>query len=216
MVKGKVREEDLMFAKLFGGPVVQLVEYENGRLLFRSKKPFESGQLQDLKVAGREGKPARIKAVLKACRPIEDGGYACSAGVDDPGYQRELSRLSAYSQRPQPGLRQWVRKPRQLDIESPDFQATSIDISAGGMQVRTASQLSTRQTLRIVLAPGLNCTAKVAWVRGERAGLEFCQEDSVTQMLLERFASGRACCSTTDKNKPALDVIAPPSYQSYT
>lgn len=205
-----------MFAKIFGGPVVQLVEYENGQLLFRSKKPFQTGQLQDLKVAGRQAKPAKIKAVLKACRPIETGGYACSANVADPGYQRELSRLSAYSETPQPGLRQWVRKARHLEIESPDFKATSIDISAGGMQVRTATDLSTRQTLRINLAPGLNCKAKVAWVRGERAGLEFCQEDAVTQMLLERFASGRASCSTTDLAKPAGKVIAPPSYQSYT
>lgn len=204
-----------MFGKVFGGPVVQLVEYESGRVVFKSKKEFTIGCRVSVRVAGRLGKPAKVQGVLEACRPLECGGYACLATVEDQGHCRELDRLSNYRETPEPGLRQSVRHLREIPIEGPDFQATTIDVSAGGLQLATAGSLVVGQTLSLTLTPGLTCRARVAWIGPGRAGVEFIEIDAVTKMLLERFACGRAvhCSSLSGTSASPLSLITPPDYQ---
>ena len=204
-----------MFGKIFGGPTVQLIEYQGGNLLFRSKKEMKPGEELDLKVAGRGGKPARVKGVLSACRPVSSGGFICTARIEDLAHHRELARLEAFSPEVDPDIRQHPRKAREVEIDCPDLKATTVDVSAGGVQVKTRTPLRISQILRINLMPGLTCQATVTWVSGERAGLEFCiEDDAATQVLLERFASGRII-PTADKPAPAKQsVMPPPDYES--
>jgi hypothetical protein len=207
----------MMFGKIFGGPTVQLIEYQGGSLLFRSKKELTPGKELDLKVAGRGGKPARVKALLGSCRPIASGGFACTARVDDLAHHRVLARLETFSSTSDPDLRQHPRKSRKVEIDCPDLKATTVDVSAGGVQVSTRTPLTVSQILRLNLMPGLTCQAKVTWMNGERAGLEFCiEDDAATQLLLERFASGRVM-PTAEKQKPTPQklVAPPPDYESF-
>ena len=157
-----------MFGKIFGGPTVQLIEYEGGNLLFRSKKELTPGKEFDLKVAGRGGKPARIKGLLGACRPIASGGFACTARIEDLAHHRVLARLDAFSSNEEPDLRQHPRKARKVEIDCADLQGTTVDVSAGGVQVSTRTPLTVSQILRLNLIPGLTCQAKVTWLNGER------------------------------------------------
>ncbi|MFA7484275.1 MAG: PilZ domain-containing protein [Vulcanimicrobiota bacterium] len=204
-----------MFGKIFGGPTVQLVEYQGGTLLFRTKKEFKTGEELDLKVAGRGGKPAKVKGTLEACRSVASGGYVCTARVDDLAHQRELSRLEAFTVEVDPDIRQHPRKVREVEIDSPDLQGQTVDVSAGGVQVRTRTPLRVSQIVHLHLMPGLNCQAKVTWVSGERAGLEFCiEDDASTKVLLERFASGRTVPSADQPAPTKKTVLPPPDYES--
>lgn len=204
-----------MFGKIFGGPTVQLIEYQGGNLLFRSKKEFTPGQEIDLKVAGQGGKPARVRGIINSCRPIASGGFACTARIEDLAHHRELARLEAFSSNVDPDLRQHPRKPREVEIDCPDLKATTVDVSPGGVQVRTQTPLRVSQVLRLHLMPGLTCQAKVTWTSGERAGLEFCiEDDHATQVLLERFASGRIIPTADQPAAAKKTVVPPPDYES--
>lgn len=202
-----------MFGKVFGGPIVQLVEYHDGVLLFRGKKNFKSGSDHYFRVAGASGKPAKVKATVTAARPLDNGGYLTSGQVTDSAQQRELSRLRAYSDNTEAGMRQYPRTRRKVDIVCTDLTATSIDISTGGMQVETKMSLTPGQMLKLQLIPGLGCQSRVAWVQGQRAGLEFRDTDDATKLLLSRFAEGRII-PTAQKRAPSK-LVAPPDYKSF-
>jgi len=205
-----------MLGKIFGGTAVQLLDYQGGNLLFRSKKKLTPNTTVDLKVAGRGGKPARVKGALESCRPIASGGFACTARIDDLDHHRVLSRLEPFSAEVDPDIRQHPRTPREVPIDCPDLKGTTVDVSAGGVQVDTKTPLTVSQVLRLPLMPGLTCRAKVTWVQGQRAGLEFCiEDDAATKVLLERFASGRVI-PTAEKPPTAgkKTVVPPPDYES--
>lgn len=204
-----------MFGKLFGGVTVQLVEHQSGRLVFRSKSDLTIGQTMSLKVAGQNGKPAKIKAAVTGSRVLEDGGILCTASVEDTSHQRELSRLNAYSAGPGSGIRRSPRVLRRLNVDCIDFMATSVDISSGGIQLQTTEVLRAGQMLNLKLSPGLGCQARVAWIRGDKAGLEFWEVDEATGLLMSRFVSGRAiptAIKPVPSPKSRLALITPPSY----
>jgi PilZ domain len=202
-----------MFGKVFGGPIVQLVEYHDGQLLYRAKREPKTGPSQPIRVAGQLGKPAKIKISVQSTRPLDTGGFACTGSVTDAGHQRELSRLRSYTLTPEPGMRRHPRSARRVDIDCTDLRATSIDISTGGMQVETQMTLTPGATLKLQLMPGLGCQARVAWVQGQRAGLEFWETDDATKLLLSRFASGRMI-PTASKPTKRNKTVAPPDYES--
>ena len=79
----------------------------------------------------------------------------------------------------------------------------------------TSTSLTVAQILRLDLMPGLTCQAKVTWVSGERAGLEFCiEDDAATKVLLERFASGRVIPTADKPPTPQKLVSPPPDYET--
>ncbi len=202
-----------MFKKLFGGPVVQLVEYHEGQLLYRSKKEpkLESGQ--SVRVAGDQGSPAKIQVDIVSRRSLETGGFLCRAEVADPGHRKKLASLRAATQENDPGMRQYPRMERRVDINCTDLRAVSIDISTGGMQVETAMALRPGQDLKLLLTPGLYCQSRVAWVQGPRAGLQFRDTDEASKLLLSRFANGRMI-PTARKPTTRSKSVAPPDYEA--
>lgn len=205
-----------MLAKVFGGPLVQLLEHHQNTLVFRAKRAPKLDKEIPLRVSGIHNKPAKIKAVVTSCRPLEPDGFVCTATVKQPSHQRELGRLGLFSVTSHSGLRQSKRIPRRIDIVSGQFRGTSVDISSGGIQVQTSAVLVAGQILTLNLMPGLACGAKVAWVSEGRAGLEFCEVDDATKLLLDHFASGRAMPTVkkSDTEKKERKVFAPPSYES--
>lgn len=200
-----------MLDRLFGGPTVQLVEYDAGRILFKSKKAPRPGVSSAFKVVGISGKMAKIKALVKSVRPLETGDYLSLADVSDPSAKSLLAPLHGINAGP--GMRRYPRTPRKVDIHCRDLVATSVDISTGGMQVTTGMKIEPGQSLFLQLIPGLSCRARVAWVQGERAGLEFQDTDDATKMLLTRFAEGRVI-PTAQKSPHQMKSAAPPDYKS--
>ena len=211
-----------MFGKVFGGPLVQLVEHDRERLVFRSKRKLKVGQDTYLKVAGQLGKPAKIKGEITACRALTGGGFVCTAKVSELCHQRELGRLGPYSVASETGLRQSVRHPRTLPIKWGNADATSIDVSSGGLQIESNAPLTQDEISKLILNSELSCEARVAWVKDNRAGLEFWEVDDATKILLSRFASGRAAPGAAKpKIEPApmksldkLKLMGAPSYDS--
>ncbi|HIB68475.1 MAG TPA: PilZ domain-containing protein [Phycisphaerales bacterium] len=202
-----------MFDKFMGGQLVQMVEYRQGDLLYRAKKATPIGPDQALRVAGLNGKKTKVVAAVTCARPLEGGDFLCVAQVHDLAQQRELSKLCPASANPDSKLRQHPRNERKVEITCNDRAATSIDISEGGLQVETEDHLEEGQVLSLKLMEGLTCQARVAWVKGTRAGLEFQEVDDATKILLTRFASGRII-PTASKPPKRLKVIAPPDYHS--
>lgn len=200
-----------MLERLFGGPTVQLVEYESGQLLFKIKKVPALGVSSAFKVVGLTGKVAKIKALVKSVRPLDTGDFLTMAEVVDPTAKNLLAPLRGINSGP--GLRQYPRASRQVDIHCRDLVARSVDISTGGMQVETAMKLEPGQSLHLQLIPGLSCGARVAWVQGQRAGLEFRDTDDATKLLLTRFAEGRVI-PTAQKTPDRMKKAAPPDYRS--
>ena len=212
-----------MFEKVFGGPLVQLVEHDNGRLVFRSKRSLKLEKEITLKVAGQLGKPAKVKAEILTCRALDSGGFVGTARIGEPAHQRELSRLGTYSLSQEPGLRQSQRTARVMDVRYGKGQATTVDISSGGLQIESNAKMEQDEVSLLKLTPDLSCEARVAWVKDNRAGLEFWKLDDATRILLSHFAAGRAVPSKTKpkdikpapvKAKPRLDLIGSPDYDS--
>lgn len=200
-----------MLSRLFGGPTVQLVEYEEGRVLFKSKKEPTRGVASAFKVVGISGRVAKIKALVRSVRPLETGGYLSLADVCDPLSKDLLAPLQGINSGP--GLRRYPRSARKVDIHCRDLVATSIDISTGGMQVTTSMKVEPGQSLFLQLIPGLSCRARVAWVQQERAGLEFQDTDEATKLLLTRFAEGRVI-PTARRSPHLMKMAVPPDYKS--
>ena len=200
-----------MLNRLFGGPTVHLVEYEAGRLLFKMKKAPTLGSLSPFKVVGLTGRVAKIKATVNSVRALETGDYLVLTEVNDSDARTALAPLKGLNSGP--GLRRYARASRKVDINCKDLIARSIDISTGGIQVETAMKLEPGQALFLQLMPGLSCQSRVAWVHGERAGLEFQDTDDATKLLLTRFAEGRVI-PTAKKDTSRLKSAAPPDYKS--
>lgn len=204
-----------MLNMVLGGPLVQLIEHNGDSLVFISKKEPKKGTEIALRVEGQTKKALKIKATVDTCRPLQTGGYLCSARVPVPALQRELAQLGAHSSSHGLGLRRDRRIPRRVKISSGEQTATTIDISASGVQIESSLALGPDQTLRLSLMPGLNVVARVAWASGRRAGLEFSEVDEATRLLLSHFASGRAIPNSKE-NKVGFQskLVAPPSYES--
>ena len=200
-----------MLESVFGGPVVQLVEYSEGKLLYRAKRSPKVGSLQKLRVAGLTGKPVKVKADVTSIRALEGGGFLGLASVPNTEHRSVLAPLQGINRAPD--MRRHPRVARRVDIRCTELVATSVDISTGGMQVETGMELATGQTLWLTLIPGLRCKARVAWVQGVRAGLEFRDVDDATELLLSRFAEGRVI-PTVKKSTARLKYAAPPDYES--
>ena len=188
-----------------------MVEYGDGKLLYKAKRSPKLGSLQSLKVSGLTGKAVKVKALVESARSLEGGGFLGLGRVDDAGHRSQLAPLRGINRGPD--MRQHPRSERKVDINCTDLVATSIDVSCGGMQVETGMSLSAGQTLMLTLIPGLRCQARVAWATGRRAGIEFEETDEATKLLLSRFAEGRVIPTVDKKASSArLKAAAPPEY----
>lgn len=202
-----------MFEKVFGGPVVQLVEQRQEQLVFQAKRKLKVGQDQAFKVAGQSGKPAKVRGLVTSLRALSSGGFLATAQIKDLAHQRELNRLGAYSSKPAPGARQEPRQNRRITVETSKMVLTTVDVSSGGMQVVSDGGLTPGEVLKLHLMPNLSCDARVAWCAEGRAGLSFCETDDATKLLVSHFASGRAVPSA-QKSVKRTNFVPPPSYQA--
>jgi hypothetical protein len=201
-----------MLDRVFGGPVVQLVEYGDGKVLYKAKRSPKVGSVQNVRVAGLSGSKVKVSAKVESARSLIGGGFLALALVLDSGQRSALCPLKGINRGID--MRQHPRTARRVDINCTDLVATSVDISSGGMQVETRMSLQAGQVLALTLIPGLQTQARVAWVLDERAGLEFLGLDEATRLLVSRFAEGRVI-PTVDKSKSSarLKAAAPPSYE---
>ncbi len=176
-----------MLKRILGGPLVELVERDDPRLVVRGRRPFPVGDPVALRVRGSKGGQVRIKLLVEGNRELPDGGVLCHGVVEDPIQLATLDQLRGSAVILDGAVRRAVRYSCNLAVTVERQTGTIIDFSTGGVQLESELELLEGQMVQVPLNANLGCQARVAWTRASRAGLEFTAVQAADRELLRRF-----------------------------
>lgn len=190
-----------MLSTLLGGPVVEVLEVDESHVFFRSPRELGVGREVPVRVALDAGWTCSVQVSIQNSRRLDSGGYACRAEVRD---RLKLPMLhQAHCPSPgDPRLRKDPRMSCYLRVRSSTLEgcgATALDVTAGGLQLRTARLLEPGELLEVTLEFDLQgfcpvtCRGRVAWSGPDgggglfRAGIEFVALDPASREQLQRY-----------------------------
>ncbi|MBI3924504.1 MAG: PilZ domain-containing protein [Armatimonadetes bacterium] len=199
-------------------PAAQFIGLKERKLTFVSRDWLKVGKQERIRLAlprALSQEEVLLRVWIGAARPLECGGYAYT-GEMAPGFAlpalEGVDAVAADS-----ALRGTPRYPCSLVLRSrglPAGRAVTLDLSTGGLQICTSSEIQPGAVLDLELSleeVTHPCTARVAWCSGNRregyrAGLQFQNLPEPTRQALER-ASSRLAGGETLRSDPALPSL---------
>lgn len=177
----------MLLKRILGGPVVELVERDDPRLVVRARREFPVGEVAALRVRGTKGGQVRVQLEIEGNRGLPDGAYLCHGTVNNPDHLAALETLRGSAVILEGAVRRAVRYSCNLSVTVERQTGTILDFSTGGIQLESQLDLSHGQLVMVPLNTNLGCQARVAWTRQQRAGLEFTGVQAADRELLKRF-----------------------------
>ncbi len=210
-----------MLSKLFGYRV-ELVEHSADYTLVKADTAVPVGTQIPVRVSGANGKRTpSVPMVVISCRESEHGGYLLVGKflVDHP----DLSGLDLPPNVNDSFARATTRVSCHLCVLSrdlPGFRVMTVDISEGGLQVATPSEVEVGALVLLRLEfdtdkfPSIQASATVAWCtqqeRGKyRVGLQFTSIDESSQGVIRSYRDLLARRETTDIQSRMLEEESP-------
>ncbi len=222
-----------MLSKLFGYRV-ELIEHSAEYTLVKADTAVPVGTQIPVRVSGVNGKRTpSVPMVVVSCRESEHGGYLLAGKflVDHP----DLSGIELPPSVNDSFVRSAPRVSCHLCVLSrdlPGFRAMSVDISEGGLQVETPSEMEIGALVLLRIEfdtdklPSVQASATVAWCsqqeRGKyRVGLQFTSLDARSQEIIGSYRDLLVRREQTDiqsrmleEEVPATADVAEPAEES--
>ena len=212
-----------MLAKLFGYRV-ELIEHSADFTLVKADTAVPVGTQIPVRVSGANGRRTpSVPMFVISCRESEHGGYILVGKflVDHP----DLSGLELPPSVSDSFARSSPRVSCHLCVLSrdlPGFRVMTVDISEGGLQVETPSEVAIGALVLLRLEfdtdrlPSIQASATVAWCtqqeRGKyRVGLQFTSIDQASQDVISSYRELVARREQTDIQSRMLEeeTVAP-------
>ncbi|MBI3924637.1 MAG: PilZ domain-containing protein [Armatimonadetes bacterium] len=184
-----------LFERLGRGPVVELVDLQQNRLMFQTRQKLALGKTARVQLGLREG-PLRLKVRVHGVRPLASAGFLYTGDCET-----RIPRPDGPGPFESAGVRRPGRQKCRIRICSPrlpGFQAMSSDFSTTGIQIEAQAALPMDQVIPVSLHiemagfPVIEARARVAWCHQQsrvcwRVGLEFLDITPSAQAHLAKF-----------------------------
>lgn len=210
-----------MLSKLFGYRV-ELVEHSSEYTLVKADTAVPVGTQIPVRVSGANGRRTpSVPMVVVSCRESEHGGYLLAGKflVDHP----DLSGIELPPSVSDSFLRAAPRVSCHLCVLSrdlPGFRVMTVDISEGGLQVETPSEVTVGALVLLRIEfdtdrlPAISASATVAWCsqqeRGKyRVGLAFTSIDDRSRGVIASYRELLVRREKTDIQSRMLEEDAP-------
>lgn len=212
-----------MLSKLFGYRV-ELIEHSSEYTLVKADTAVPVGTQIPVRVSGVNGRRTpSVPMVVVSCRESEHGGYLLAGKflVDHP----DLSGIELPPSVNDSFARSAPRVSCHLCVLSrdlPGFRAMSVDISEGGLQVETPSEMGIGSLVLLRIEfdtdklPSIQASATVAWCsqqeRGKyRVGLQFTSIDARSREIIGSYRNLLVRREQTDIQSRMLEEEVPAS-----
>lgn len=210
-----------MLSKLFGYRV-ELIEHSSDYTLVRADTAVPVGTQIPVRVSGANGRRTpSVPMVVVSCREAEHGGYLLAGKflVDHPdltGMELPPSVTDSFARSaPRVSCHLCV-----LSRDLPGFRVMTVDISEGGLQVETPSEVAVGALVLLRIEfdtdklPSIQASATVAWCsqqeRGKfRVGLQFTSIDQRAQDVISSYRELLARREETDIQSRMLEEEVP-------